>query len=110
MNSQARADICASFQQAVIEILLAKTWRAIRETGVKRMTVSGGVSCNGTIREAFEAKAAADGLECIFAPPRLSTDNAIMIAAVAAGRFGEGQTSSWLEDADPNLRLVRATN
>jgi N6-L-threonylcarbamoyladenine synthase len=105
---QGKADICASFQQAVIEILLAKTWRACKAVGVKKITVSGGVSCNGTIREAFEANAAATGMECLFAPPRLSTDNAIMIAAVAAGRFGEGQMSSWNEDADPNLKLVQS--
>lgn len=107
MGRQARADVCASFQQAVIEILLAKTWRAAKAAGVKTITASGGVSCNGTIRAAFEARAGATGMECLFAPPRLSTDNAVMIAAVAAGRFGEGQTSSWDQDADPNLKLVQ---
>jgi N6-L-threonylcarbamoyladenine synthase len=52
------------------------------------------------------AMAEGEGIECLFANPELSTDNAAMIAAAGALRFERGETSPWTLDANPNLRLV----
>ena len=100
------ADLCASFQQAVLDVLAAKTVRAALHTGVRIITVSGGVSCNHALQNAMQAAAAKKGLACRMAAAALSTDNAAMIAAVAACRFELGETSAWDLDIDPNLKLA----
>jgi N6-L-threonylcarbamoyladenine synthase len=100
------ADLCASFQQAVSDVLVKKTIRAAQQLGATAFTVSGGVSCNRTLRAAFERAAAREGLAALVAEPEYSTDNAAMIAAVAACRFERGETSPWDLDVNPNLRLA----
>jgi N6-L-threonylcarbamoyladenine synthase len=100
------ADVCASFQQAAIDVLVKKTMRAARKLGVGTVTMSGGVSCNKTLRLAFEKAAARDGLESLVAEPIYSTDNAAMIAAVAACRLERGEQSAWDLDVNPGLRLA----
>ena len=102
------ADICASFQQAAIDVLVRKTMRAARSCGVNIVTMSGGVSCNKTLRAAFEQAAANDGLQALVAEPVFSTDNAAMIAVVAACRLEQGEKSPWELDVNPNLRLAMA--
>jgi N6-L-threonylcarbamoyladenine synthase len=100
------ADLCASFQEAVVDVLVRKTIRAAAASGVKLVTVSGGVSCNSRLRFRI-AKATDDaGFELKLAEPWLSTDNAAMIAYAAAERFTRGYRSNLAEDADPNLSLV----
>ncbi|MDR1304172.1 MAG: tRNA (adenosine(37)-N6)-threonylcarbamoyltransferase complex transferase subunit TsaD [Verrucomicrobiales bacterium] len=102
----APADVCAAFQQAVSEVLVGKTVRAARRLGADTFTVSGGVSCNRTLRAAFEQAADRAGLQALVAAPEYSTDNAAMIAAVAACRFERGEQSPWDLDVNPNLRLA----
>ena len=100
------ADVCASFQEAVVDVLVEKTLRAARETGREVVTVSGGVSCNSRLREKMRAACERDGLELLLAEPSLCTDNAAMIAFVAALRMASGQPSDLTVDIDPNLRLT----
>jgi N6-L-threonylcarbamoyladenine synthase len=100
-----QADLAASFQEAVVDILVKKTMQAAVASGVSLVTVSGGVSCNTRLREAIAKACQQAGFEFKLAPPDLSTDNAAMIAYVAHERFGRGERSEWLEDADPNLKL-----
>ncbi|MDR1144641.1 MAG: tRNA (adenosine(37)-N6)-threonylcarbamoyltransferase complex transferase subunit TsaD [Verrucomicrobiales bacterium] len=102
----APADICAAFQQAVSDVLVGKTVRAAQRLGATAFTVSGGVSCNQTLRAAFEQAADRAGLQALVAAPAYSTDNAAMIAAVAACRFERGERSPWNLDVNPNLRLA----
>lgn len=89
-SRQALADLCASFQQAVVEVLIAKTRYARRKTGARLVTVVGGVSANRGLREALTAAAAEDGFAVRMAPLRYCGDNAAMIAGAAALRFAAG--------------------
>jgi N6-L-threonylcarbamoyladenine synthase len=86
-----RADLAASFQQAVIEVLVAKSRQALRRTGLKRLAVGGGVAANRPLRAALEDLAAQEGVELFIPPLRLCTDNAAMAAgAVEKWRRQQG--------------------
>lgn len=102
------ADVCASFQEAIVDVLVAKTVRAARELGRKTVAVSGGVSCNTRLREKMAAACAKAKIELLIAEPALCTDNAGMIGYVAALRAAAGETSALTCDIDPNLRLIPA--
>jgi N6-L-threonylcarbamoyladenine synthase len=106
MGSATRADLAASFQVAVIEILVGKTLRAARESGRDAIALSGGVSLNLALREAFEIACKKQGFGLLTAAPALCTDNAAMIAFAALLRYFEGKTTSLEEDIHPNLPLV----
>ena len=99
-------DLCASFQAAVFEVLVSKTIRAAQEQGLSLVTLSGGVSCNATLRDQLSAACHAEGLTFRASPPNLSTDNAAMIAFAAHQKFLAGQHSDLGTDIDPNLRLA----
>ena len=77
------ADVCASFQEAVVDILVGKTIRAAQQTNVKTISASGGVSVNSRFREKLTAECNRRGLRLLLAPAQLCTDNAGMIAALA---------------------------
>jgi N6-L-threonylcarbamoyladenine synthase len=100
------ADLAASFQQAVIEILIAKTLSAARQAGHGRVAISGGVTLNRALREAMRQACADSGLELATAPPDVCTDNAAMIAFAALLRHLAGERSPLGEDIHPNLPLV----
>ena len=99
------ADVCASFQQAVVEVLVRKTLRAARETRRSLVVVSGGVSMNTGLRAAFTKACGERGLELLIAPPALCTDNAAMIAWVAALAREVGLRTPVETDIDPNQAL-----
>ncbi len=99
-------DVCASFQEAVVDVLVAKTLAGARAANRQLVTVSGGVSCNTRLQARFAAACAESGHELLFAPPALSTDNAAMIACAALVRFRLGETTPLDSDMDPNLRLA----
>jgi N6-L-threonylcarbamoyladenine synthase len=102
------ADLCASFQQAVIDVLVTKTLRAARHAGRRTIALSGGVSLNKALRAAFESACQREGLTLATATPGLCTDNAAMIAFAALLRAFDGQSSPLDGDIDPNLPLVSA--
>ncbi len=99
-------DLCASFQEAVVDVLVAKTVRAAAATRRKVIALSGGVSCNSRLREKMGAACARRGLTLLVASPALCTDNATMIGYAAALMLARGETSPLTSDIDPNLRLV----
>lgn len=99
-------DFCASFQQAVIDVLVKKTLRAARECRLDCVTLSGGVSCNIALREQLRHACDEAGIELVATSPPLCTDNAAMIAFAAALRFGSGFLSRVTDEIDPNLALV----
>jgi N6-L-threonylcarbamoyladenine synthase len=96
----ARADLCAEFQEAVVEVLAAKTRRAVDLKRCDRVLIGGGVSRNSRLREQLESELA--GVAQVHAPPpRLATDNAAMVARVARHRLLAGETSDLDLNADP---------
>jgi N6-L-threonylcarbamoyladenine synthase len=101
------ADLCASFQQAIIDVLGTKTIAAAQKYDVDLVTVSGGVSCNQELRRQLREACSRNGFEFKSAEPWLCTDNAAMIAFAALLRLQAGFQSQLTEEIDPNLALDR---
>jgi len=99
-------DLCASFQLAVVEVLVKKTLRAARESKAKIVTVSGGVSCNRALRDQMSDACTRAGIKFLTALPALCTDNAAMIAFAASLRLKAGFESALTQEIDPNLALA----
>lgn len=100
-------DFCASFQEAVVDVLVEKLFRACAEFGAETASISGGVSCNRRLRERAAARAEREGVKLYLARAEYSTDNAGMIAFAASRRSQSGLPASSLEaDIDPNLKLA----
>jgi len=78
------ADVAASFQAAVVDVLVRKVQRAVAATGVRRVGIGGGVACNESLRRRLSAVAEEEGWDLALAPPALCTDNGAMIAARGA--------------------------
>ena len=98
-------DVCASFQQAVVDVLVGKTIAAALAKNVRFVTVSGGVACNGALRDQLAAACHRNGLELLMADRKLCTDNAGMIAGLGWHKLRAGLRSPLDLDAQPNLQL-----
>jgi tRNA N6-adenosine threonylcarbamoyltransferase len=101
------ADLCASFQQSIIDVLVRKTIASARKYRVDLVTVSGGVSCNQDLRRQLGEACVRGGFEFKNAEPWLCTDNAAMIAFAGLLRLRAGFQSHVTEEIDPNLALAR---
>ncbi len=99
------ADITASFQEAVVDVLVTKTIRAAEERGVGAVSVTGGVSANSRLRDTFKNAGAKKGLDVYFPALSLCTDNAAMTAAAGYARMKRGEISSLRLDVLPNVPL-----
>lgn len=97
------ADVAASFQQAVIDVLVTKTMRAAQAEGLKTIVLAGGVAANSGLRQQLEAAAAAQGCVLYCPPLSLCTDNAAMIGAAAHYKALRGEFADWTLNAVPNL-------
>ena len=107
-NPKTLRDVCASVQEAIVDVLVDKLISAARKFREKLVTVSGGVSCNRRLREKLTQRCQRERLDLLLAKPEHSTDNAAMIAFAAAQRFKLGESSPLEADVDPNLPLVSA--
>lgn len=96
------ADVAASFERAVCEILVHKSFQALNQTGTKRLCVGGGVAANQRLRRSLQERAAKHQVELHIAPPELCTDNAVM-GAIAWEHVRAGQFSPLDLDILPGL-------
>jgi N6-L-threonylcarbamoyladenine synthase len=99
----ARADIAASFQEAVVDVLVSKTRRAAETFGVRQVLLAGGVAANALLRAEMDRVVS---LPVIYPPLALCTDNAAMIAAAGYYRLVRGRRSGLDLDVRPNLPLA----
>jgi N6-L-threonylcarbamoyladenine synthase len=96
-----RSDLAASFQEAVVEVLVGKCRQALRQTRLGRLAVGGGVSANNRLREQLAEMCAEEGAELFIPPLSLCTDNAAM-AALAVEKWRRGEFAPPDLDAEPN--------
>ncbi len=110
--SAKRADISASFQEAVVDVLTMKAIRACKETGIESLVIAGGVAANSRLRELAGERCAANGIELRTPPPALCTDNGAMVAALGSLAMSSGRKPSEIgvaaESAVPVSRAIWA--
>ena len=99
------ADVAASFQKAVTDVLVEHAMHAIDEFGMDRFAIAGGVASNGTLRAAMEEACRKKGVQFYHPSPILCTDNAAMIGAAAYYDFLAGKRDGLDLNAIPNLKL-----
>jgi N6-L-threonylcarbamoyladenine synthase len=99
------ADIAASFQETIVDVLVAKTMRAAEERAVSVVSVTGGVSANSRLREVFRETCGRQGIDVFFPELSLCTDNAAMIAAAGYARIRLGEISDLRLNVFPNAPL-----
>lgn len=101
-----RKDFCASYQEAIVSVLLDHTLRAAEQEGIKTLAAAGGVAANSALRAAFAASCEARGMKFFVPPPLLCTDNALMIASLGGFMALGGSAPAGLDlDAEPSLRI-----
>ncbi len=99
------ADVAASFQKAVVDVLVDHAMMGVEKYGFKKLAIAGGVASNSALRAAFE-KACKEHDVLFYCPsPILCTDNAAMIAAAGYYEYVQGKRSGWDLNAVPNLKL-----
>ncbi len=98
-------DVCASFQEALLEVLVVKTVRAAKEKGVKQIVLAGGVAANNRLREWLAEAAREAGLKLFSPPLELCTDNAAMVAAAAFPKLAKGDFLPFNAAPQANLPL-----
>jgi len=106
LNERELADVCASFQRAVVDALLDGTFEAARRFGARSVGIAGGVSANSRLREVATAEGHERGVPVLFPTLHLSTDNAAMIAAAGLRQLRAGATASRELKALPTLPLA----
>lgn len=92
-----KANLCYAFQEAAIDVLVSKCDKALKQTGIKRLVVSGGVSANKHLRERLNKLAKNKSYKISFPPMKYCTDNGAMIALAGAYRYANGSKDSSLE-------------
>lgn len=99
-------DVAASFQASVVEVLVEKTFRAVKEYKVNQLLLAGGVAANKGLREALVTRSKAEGIDLVVPPLNLCTDNAAMIAAAGYIQYEKGEFADLDLNAIPGLPLA----
>ena len=100
-----KADVAASFQKAVVEVLVQHSILAVRNFGYDKLAVAGGVASNSSLREALKVQCDINGISFYSPSPILCTDNAVMIGSAAYYEYIKGKRSGYDLNAVPNLKL-----
>ena len=99
------ADLVASFQKAVVDVLVEHTVAAAHEYGFRQVAMAGGVASNSALRNAMKTRCEREGIRLFYPPPVLCTDNAAMIGSAAYYEYMAGKRSGWDLNAVPGLKL-----
>jgi N6-L-threonylcarbamoyladenine synthase len=102
--------VAAGYQEAIVDVLVEKTFRAVRCYKVKTVAVVGGVSANSRLRAVLKDRSAEFGVQLIVPSLGLCTDNAAMIATAGLWAYDRGDLASWDVDAKANLQLRRLSD
>lgn len=108
LDEQTMCDLCAGVRQAILDVLIHKSMKALKQTRHRVLAVSGGVSCNTALRRQLKERCERARIELILPPNSLTTDNAAMIAFAGLLRARSGDFSPLETPVDPNLRLAGA--
>lgn len=100
-----QADVAASFQKAVVDVLVEHSMHAVAESGMKKFAIAGGVASNSALRSALEKECQKQGVTFYHPSPILCTDNAAMIGAAAYYEYQKGVRHGYDLNAVPNLKL-----
>jgi N6-L-threonylcarbamoyladenine synthase len=100
-------DVAASFQRAVVDVLVHKARLAARESNARTVALGGGVAANTLLRREIQRAAADDGLRAVLPSREMCTDNAAMIASAGWYRLRRGESTPLDAGANPNLKLAR---
>ena len=104
-ETYSQADVAASFQKAVTDVLTEHSMQAVRETGLKKFAIAGGVASNSSLRASLEEACRKEGVRFYYPSPIFCTDNAAMIGAAAYYEYLAGTRHGWDLNAVPNLKL-----
>ena len=99
------ADVAASFQKAVVDVLVAHSMEAVGKYGLKKFAIAGGVASNGSLRKAFETACEKEKIAFYHPSPVYCTDNAAMIGTAAFYEYQRGVRHGFDLNAVPNLKL-----
>ncbi|MEG1003721.1 tRNA (adenosine(37)-N6)-threonylcarbamoyltransferase complex transferase subunit TsaD [Clostridium sp.] len=100
-----RADVAASFQYAVVEVLKDNVFKTCEKKNLDKIAIAGGVASNSALRETLISEGEKRGIKILFPEPVLCTDNAAMIGSAAYFKFIKGEESTLDLNAKPNLKL-----
>ncbi|MBD5137214.1 MAG: tRNA (adenosine(37)-N6)-threonylcarbamoyltransferase complex transferase subunit TsaD [Lachnospiraceae bacterium] len=100
------ADVAASFQQSVTDVLVARAIKAVKENKLNKLAIAGGVASNSAIRQALSYECEQNNIQFYHPSPIFCTDNAAMIGVAAYYEYINGIRSGWDLNAVPNLKLV----
>ena len=101
--------MAAGYQEAIVDVLVEKSFRAVRRYGVAGLAVVGGVSANSRLRAALQARAEKEGIRLALPRMHFCTDNAAMVAAAGWWAYQEQRWASWDLDAQPGLAIETTT-
>ena len=104
------ADIAASFQEAIVDTLVKKSVKALKQTGLKRLVIAGGVSANKRLRERLEADLTKIRAQVYYAEPALCTDNGAMSAVAGYQRLKAGEQDGLAVTTTPRWPMTELTN
>lgn len=99
------ADVAASFQKALVDVLVDNAMKTCRIKAVDKIVIAGGVASNSALRQSLQISGEKNGVEVLFPPPVLCTDNAAMIGSAAYYELKKGNIASLSLNAVPNLKL-----